>query len=119
MRTARAGSEAVLDRFQTEWCPASAPVRQRRTELGVDYVIRQVPAERECRDDLRAATGCDVVPTLRTESGGVISGEARILAFLGEHYVEPDEASAQRERAARARRRYLEKECACLEPPTR
>jgi hypothetical protein len=78
-----------------------------------------VPAERECRDDLRAATGCDVVPTLLAESGAAISGEERILAFLGEHYVEPVDASAQRERAARARRRYLEKECACLERATR
>jgi glutathione S-transferase len=108
----------VLELFQTEWCPSSAHVRQRLTELGIDYVIRQVPAERECRDDLRAATGCDVVPTLRADSGAVISGEEAILAYLGEHYVEPVEAAAQRERAARVRRRYLEKECTCLERPT-
>jgi glutathione S-transferase len=109
----------VLELFQTEWCPASAHVRQRLTELGIDYVIRQVPAERECRDDLRAATGCDAVPTLRTDNGAIVAGEDAILAYLGEHYVEPVDALTQRERAARARRRQLEKECACLERPTR
>jgi glutathione S-transferase len=103
----------MLELFQTEWCPASARVRQRLTELGVDYVIRQVPAERDCRGALLAATGCDVVPTLRTEAGDVFSGEAPILAFLGQRFVEPFDAEAQRARAARARRRYLEEECTC------
>jgi len=33
----------MLELFQTEWCPASRRVRQRLTELGLDYVNRQVP----------------------------------------------------------------------------
>jgi glutathione S-transferase len=109
----------MLELFQTEWCPASARVRQRLTELGIDYVIRQVPVEREARSVLRAATGSDVVPALRLENGSAIVGEEFIIAFLGEHFAEPSEAEAQRQKAAKARRRYLEEECECLELPTR
>ena len=109
---------ALLELFQTEWCPASARVRQRLTELGIDYVIRQVPVEREARAVLRATTGSDVVPVLRLENGSAIVGEDHILAFLGEHFAEPFEADAQRQKAAKARRRYLEEECKCLELPT-
>jgi len=109
----------MLELFQTEWCPASGRVRQCLTELGVDYVIRQVPVEREARSVLRAATGSDVVPALCLENGSAVVGEEHILAFLGEHFAEPFEAEAQRQKAARARRRYLEEECACLELPTR
>jgi glutaredoxin len=108
----------MLELFQTEWCPASKRVRQRLTELSVDYVIRQVPVEREERTVLRAATGSDAVPALRLENGSAIVGEERIIAFLGEHFVEPLEADAQRQKAAKARRRYLEEECTCLELPT-
>jgi glutaredoxin len=32
----------MLELWQTEWCPASRRVRERLTELGVDYVTRQV-----------------------------------------------------------------------------
>jgi glutathione S-transferase len=105
----------VLELFQTEWCPASQRVRQRLTELGVGYVVRQVPVERSGRVELRAETGADTIPVLRLEDGSAVLGEERILAFLGEHFVEPSEAEAQREKAAKARRRYLEEECECLE----
>ena len=103
----------MLELFQTEWCPASQRVRQRLTELGVDYVIRQVPVEREVRTVLRATTGSDTIPAVRLENGSAIVGEANILAFLEEHYTEPPEAEAQRRKAAKARRRYLEEECEC------
>jgi hypothetical protein len=43
----------------------------------------------------------------------VIVGEDDILTFLGEQFEEPAGASAHRVKAARARRRYLEKECEC------
>ena len=103
----------MLELFQTEWCPASQHVRQRLTELGIDYVIRQVPVEREARTALVDATSTDTIPALRLENGFAIVSEANILAFLGEHYVEPPEAEAQRRKAANARRRYLEEECEC------
>jgi glutathione S-transferase len=107
--------KAMFELFQTEWCPASQRVRQRLTELGVDYVIRQVPVERERRIVLEIATGSDGIPALRLENGSAIVGEDDIFTFLGEHFTEPFEAEAQRNKAAKARRRYLDEECECLE----
>ena len=47
-------SSTNLELWQTEWCPASHRVRQRLTELGLAYVVRQVPVEREDRAARRA-----------------------------------------------------------------
>ena len=44
----------MLELFQTEWCPASRRIRQRLTELGLDYLNHQVPVEREERTVLFA-----------------------------------------------------------------
>ncbi len=109
----------MLELFQTEWCPASRRVRQRLTELGLDYLNRQVPVEREARTSLRLAVGDDTVPALRLENGSTIVGEENILAFLAERFSEPLESEAHRQKAAKARRRYLEEECECLQPATR
>jgi Glutaredoxin len=32
----------MLELYQTEWCPASCRVRERLTELGLDYLVHQV-----------------------------------------------------------------------------
>jgi glutathione S-transferase len=109
----------VLQLFQTEWCPASHRVRERLTELGVDYVVRQVSADRRKRQDLIAATGSDTVPVLVTDGGQTLEGEERIVAYLGEHYLEPRGAWMPRGRAERARRSYLDEECECSQPATR
>ncbi len=42
----------MLELWQAEWCPASSRVRERLTELGVDYVVRQVPVEKAERTAL-------------------------------------------------------------------
>jgi glutathione S-transferase len=109
----------VLELFQSEWCPASRRVRQRLTELGLDYITRQVPVEREARFELRVAVGADTIPALRLENGSAVVGEANILTLLDELFAEPPEAQAHQHRAAKARRRYLEEECQCLQPATR
>ena len=109
----------MLELFQTEWCPASRRVRQRLTELGLDYVNRQVPVERAARTTLREAIGADTIPALRLENGSAIVGEENILTYLGEHIVESPGAEAHRQKAAKARRRYLEEECECSQLPTR
>jgi glutathione S-transferase len=109
----------MLELFRTEWCPASRRVRERLTELGVDYLTRQVPVEREARCELRAAVGADTIPALRLEKGSAVVGEANILTLLDELFAEPREAQAHQHRAAKARRRYLEEECQCLQPATR
>ncbi len=108
----------MLELWQTEWCPASRRVRQRLTELGVDYVTRQVPVAKEQRDALRWATGSDTIPVLVLDDGSTLIGEDAIRAHLNRHIAEPPEAKAHRLKAANARRRYLEEECECLQAPT-
>jgi glutathione S-transferase len=103
----------MLELFQTEWCPGSRRIRQRLTELGLDYLNHQVPVEREERTLLFELTGSDTVPTLLLEDGSALVGEEEILAFLERHYDESEQAEAHRAKAAKARRRYLEEECGC------
>jgi glutathione S-transferase len=109
----------MLELFQTEWCPASRRIRQRLTELGHDYVNRQVAVERDERAALHAATGSDTIPALVLEDGSAVVGEDEILAYLDARYDESEAAEAHRAKAARARRRYLEEECTCLPLATR
>ncbi|MGZ8708042.1 MAG: glutathione S-transferase N-terminal domain-containing protein [Gaiellaceae bacterium] len=108
----------MLELFQTEWCPASRHVRQRLTELGLDYVNCQVPVDRTARTALLAAVGSDTIPALRLENGSAVVGEESILVYLSEHFAEPLEAEAHQQKAAKARRRYLEEECECLQAAT-
>jgi len=77
----------MIQLYQAEWCPYSHAVRQKLTELGVDYVARQVPPNPEDRDDLREATGDDYIPALVFEDGTVLSGEtSEILDALDERF---------------------------------
>jgi len=103
----------MLELFQTEWCPASHRVRERLTELGIDYVVRQVHPDKRKRLVLVAKTGMDAVPVLVLEDGTALAGEERILAYLSEHYLESRGAWMHRARAEKLRRRYLEEECGC------
>jgi glutathione S-transferase len=106
----------MYELWQTEWCPASRRVRQRLTELGVDYLIRQVPVERDERVLLRELTGSDTIPVLVTPRGPTLVGEDVITAHLARRLPVPGGARAHRLKAEKARRRYLEEECECLPP---
>jgi glutathione S-transferase len=108
----------MLELWQTEWCPASRRVRQKLTELGIDYLIRQVPVEKEERAALRWATGSETIPALVFDNGEIAVGEESILRLLAEAVPEPGEAEAHRQKAEKARRRYLRKECECSQPAT-
>ncbi len=70
----------MIKLFQAEWCPHSSKVRERLTELGVDFVARQVEPYPEQRTEV------DQIPTLETEDGRGFSGEQGILAFLDSEY---------------------------------
>ncbi len=107
----------LLVLWQTEWCPASRRVRQRLTEFGLDVVLHQVPVEPAERTSLRALTGSTSIPVLVSD-GTFVAGEDEILDYLDAHFAEPPEASAQREKAAKARRKDLEAACPPLEPAT-
>ncbi len=87
--------------YQAEWCPYSAKVRQRLTELGVSFIARQVPPEAADRQELRRKTGNEEIPALLLEDGTAITGSAEeIIDYLNDRYSEPDDAPAHREQAA-------------------
>ena len=89
----------MLTLYQAEWCPNSHRVRQRLTELGLPYVAMQVEPRPEDRDELREASGDDAIPVLLTEDGGALSDADVIIAWLDEHYAEPDTARGHRAQA--------------------
>lgn len=89
-----------MELFQAEWCPHSHKVRQRLTELGLDFHARQVPADPDDRDELERATGSREIPTLVTDGGEALSGEDAILAYLGRYAERPD--ADEHRRKARA-----------------
>lgn len=66
----------MITLFQAEWCPHSSKVRERLTELGVDFVARQVEPYPEQRTEV------EQIPTLETEDGQRIPGEKEILRYL-------------------------------------
>lgn len=106
-----------LELWQTEWCPASHRVRQRLTELGLAYIVRQVPVDRNDRSDLVRMTGVESIPVLVAD-GEVMTGEDAIVTYLNTHFTEPMGAERQREKAAMAKSKELEKACQQLAAPT-
>ena len=87
----------MLTLYQAEWCPHSARIRQRLTELGVDFHARQVPAEPEEREDMRRAVGTDAIPVLLTDEGVKLEGEDDIIGYLNDRYEERLDAERHRE----------------------
>jgi glutathione S-transferase len=88
-----------MELFQAEWCPHSHAVRQRLTELGLDFVARQVPADPGDRDGLERVAGTNEIPVLVADDGSVYRGDDEILEFLDEFDERPD-AGDHREKAA-------------------
>ena len=78
--------------FQAEWCPHSHKVRQRLTELGLDFVARQVAADPDERDELERLAGTTEIPVLVTDDGTVYGGEEDILGYLERHPKRADAA---------------------------
>ena len=87
----------MLTLWQAEWCPYSRRVRRRLTELGVDFVAKQVEPDPPQRSAMKEATGKDSIPVLVTEDGEVFDGVEEILPWLDEHFEEdPDYARPHR-----------------------
>jgi glutathione S-transferase len=66
----------VLTLYQTEWCPYSSAVRQRLTELGLDFVAKQVAPRQENRE------GEHKIPLLKTGDGERFEGTEAIFEFF-------------------------------------
>jgi predicted GNAT family acetyltransferase/glutaredoxin len=77
-------AETLPTLWQAEWCPFSSAVREVLSELGIDFVARQVEPWPEQRERLRAAVGTELMPVLVTEDGDVHRGTREIFAHLHE-----------------------------------
>jgi predicted GNAT family acetyltransferase len=55
----------VLTLYQTEWCPFSSAVREVLTELGIDFVARQVEPWPDERSELQGVSGTDQIHVVR------------------------------------------------------
>jgi uncharacterized protein len=86
----------VLTLYQTEWCPFSSAVREVLTELGLDFVARQVEPWPKERSELREVAGSDRIPVLETEDGRFLRGTREIFAHLRER--EPWQFAAEHRR---------------------
>lgn len=98
----------MLTLYQAEWCPYSSAVRERLTELGVDYVVRQVAPRQEERGEV------DTIPTLETEDGERHTGTDAIFAFLATLPAGPDERGHRAQYRAHEHERQEEKTAAVL-----
>ena len=85
--------------YQAEWCPYSHRVRQRLTELGLDFVAKQVPLRRESREELVRETGTASIPVLVADDALPVQGADAILAYLNERFEERSDAHQHRMQA--------------------
>jgi glutaredoxin len=88
----------VLTLWQAEWCPYSARVREALTEYGLDFVARQVAAEKRDRVAMREATGTDEIPLLVLEDGTQIGDWQQMLEWIRTNHARPDDADRHREK---------------------
>jgi len=87
-----------VELYQAEWCPHSHKIRQRLTELGIGFLVRQVEADPGEREELERVAGTNGIPVLVGDDGSIHCGEDDILEFLGQFQERPD-ADAHREKA--------------------
>jgi glutathione S-transferase len=88
----------MLTLYQAEWCPYSSRIRQALTEYGVDFVAKQVAAEKRDREAMRADVGSDGIPLLVLEDGTKIDDWQAALAHIREHYERRTDADRHREK---------------------
>src|ERR1044071_5110005 len=66
----------MLTLQQARWCPYSSAVRQRLTELGIDFIAKQVAPRQEDRE------GQHEIPLLVTEDGERFEGTDAVFEYL-------------------------------------
>jgi predicted GNAT family acetyltransferase len=95
---APAMAEPALVLYQAEWCAFSSAVREVMTELGLDFVARQVEPWPKQRKTLRELAGTDVIPALQIEDGRFFVGAREIFDHLRERPATWERAAAHRRR---------------------
>ena len=86
----------MLTLYQAEWCPYSSAVRQRLTELGIDFVAKQVAPRQEDRE------GQHEIPLLTTGNGERFEGTDAIFEYL--ESLAPGESEQEHRAQYRAHR---------------
>jgi glutathione S-transferase len=86
----------VLTLYQAEWCPYSSAVRERLTELGLDFVAKQVAPRQEQRKNEHE------IPLLVTNQGERFEGTDAVFAYLAT--LAPGEAEREHRAQYRAHR---------------
>ena len=66
----------MLTLYQAEWCPYSSAVRQRLTELGIDFVAKQVAPRQEDR------AGQHEIPLLTNADDERFEGTEAVFEYL-------------------------------------
>ena len=89
---------AFVELYQAEWCPHSHKVRQRLTELGLDFWVRQVAADPREREQMQQHVGTNEIPVLVPDDDEPVCGEDDILEYLA-RFDERADAAAHREKA--------------------
>ena len=98
----------MLELYQAEWCPYSSAVRQRLTELGVDFIARQVAPRQEDRE------GQHEIPLLVTEAGKRLEGTDAVFEYLAGLESRGDERGHRAQYRAHREDRAQEKTAAVL-----
>ena len=62
--------------YQAEWCPYSSAARERLTELGIDFVAKQVAPRQKDRE------GQHEIPLLVTNDGQRFEGTDAVFDYL-------------------------------------
>ena len=78
----------MLELYQFEECPYCARVRAKMTDLGISYIIHNVPRDRSMRDDLEKVSGQRFVPVLVDKEHDVMiaDDDEKIIQHLERTY---------------------------------
>jgi len=78
----------MLELYQLEECPYCTKVRKKLSELGIDYILRNVPEDNTKRKRLKRLSGQDSVPTLiDSDTNNIVAGdEQQIIQYLEKQY---------------------------------
>lgn len=78
--------DQMLELYQFEGCPFCSKVRQKLTELGIDFIARQVEPKGD-RQRVEKVSGQTGVPVLVDPNTDTVMPESdEIVDYLEEHY---------------------------------
>ena len=77
--------EQLLELYQFEGCPYCSKVRGKLSELGIDFIARQV--DKQDRSRVEKVSGQTGVPVLKDPNTDTVMPESDdIVEYLEEHY---------------------------------